>query len=457
MATPLQSFAAGAALCSTSLGTTFTVLDTSGLTTTRLGVILTSAAMMDDVVGLIMVQVISNLGSSESSFSAITVVRPVIVSIALVIILVLSCRFIVKPATIVLNNWCESAAPDSAMRRVFQYKSTALVVHSAILFGLVTGASYAGTSNLYAAYLAGASISWRDTEIPRSSTKVEVTPTPTPSGESSEPSEKFQTHEQPPRNVDSIAELQTIESPQTNQTNKETSRSKATKHEQPRNVENPSPRNPPHWTGSTIYKDYYLAPVQRILKPLFFVSTKPTLHPTNPPPPPTTQPSNLSLGFHRPRHPHHRDVLRPHPLARHRLRRPDDPRKDDLRNLARAVRSPQGPFHHYHHRADGTKTPLPLPLLHSRSRDGVPRGDRLPDLLRRRERRHLLFCILLFHFPIVVGDLPDRHVGDPAVYGDRPVGRGDVGQAGEEVADWARARGREWGWGSVGGLGGDLI
>jgi Kef-type K+ transport system membrane component KefB len=50
-ATPLQAFAAGAALCSTSLGTTFTVIETSGLRHTRLGVVLTSAAMMDDVVG----------------------------------------------------------------------------------------------------------------------------------------------------------------------------------------------------------------------------------------------------------------------------------------------------------------------------------------------------------------------------------------------------------------------
>ena len=62
--TNLQAFAAGAALCSTSLGTTFNVLAASGLTTTRLGTVLTTAAMLDDVVGLIMVQVISNLGGS---------------------------------------------------------------------------------------------------------------------------------------------------------------------------------------------------------------------------------------------------------------------------------------------------------------------------------------------------------------------------------------------------------
>ena len=47
----MQAFAAGASLCSTSLGTTFSVMQASGLSTTRTGVVLTSAAMMDDVVG----------------------------------------------------------------------------------------------------------------------------------------------------------------------------------------------------------------------------------------------------------------------------------------------------------------------------------------------------------------------------------------------------------------------
>lgn len=61
---PLQGFAAGAALCSTSLGTTFEVLNASGLAETRVGAVLGLAAMMDDVVGLVMVQVIGNLGGN---------------------------------------------------------------------------------------------------------------------------------------------------------------------------------------------------------------------------------------------------------------------------------------------------------------------------------------------------------------------------------------------------------
>ena len=96
-ATLLQAFAAGAALCSTSLGTTFTILNTSGLTNTRLGTVLTSAAMMDDVVGLVLVQVISKLGSGSSSIHPVTVMRPIAVSIGLVLCVVLTCRCLPDP------------------------------------------------------------------------------------------------------------------------------------------------------------------------------------------------------------------------------------------------------------------------------------------------------------------------------------------------------------------------
>ncbi|CAD0094633.1 unnamed protein product [Aureobasidium mustum] len=98
-ATPVQAFAAGAALCSTSLGTTFTILSTSGLDKSRLGVILSSAAMLDDVAGLVMVQVISNLGQSADSFSAVTVIRPVFVSIAFAVVVPAICWATVKPLT----------------------------------------------------------------------------------------------------------------------------------------------------------------------------------------------------------------------------------------------------------------------------------------------------------------------------------------------------------------------
>ena len=157
-ATALQAFAAGAALCSTSLGTTFTLLSSSGLVTSRLGVVLSSAAMLDDVVGLVMVQIISNLGRS-STLSAVTIVRPVIVSLAFATVLPALCLLVFKP--ILHFSLCRRPfqVPNWAKLAVTSL-SIAFVLQNFTLLAFVTAASYAGTSNLFSAYLAGVFISW---------------------------------------------------------------------------------------------------------------------------------------------------------------------------------------------------------------------------------------------------------------------------------------------------------
>ncbi|THW74105.1 Sodium/hydrogen exchanger, partial [Aureobasidium pullulans] len=162
-ATPVQAFAAGAALCSTSLGTTFTILNTSGLDKSRLGVILSSAAMLDDVAGLVMVQVISNLGRSADSFTAITVIRPVFVSIAFAVVVPAVCWAVVKPITKPIL--AQTAKKDEEQSRLWTWIRTpvaAFIAHTLVLLSLVTGSTYAGTSNLFAAYIAGAVINWWD-------------------------------------------------------------------------------------------------------------------------------------------------------------------------------------------------------------------------------------------------------------------------------------------------------
>lgn len=161
--TNLQAFAAGAALCSTSLGTTFSVLNASGLTSTRLGTVLATAAMLDDVVGLIMLQVISKLRGPETSIGSITILRPIVVSVALVIALVLFCRLVVLP----LTSWIKHVRRRSILlRKVLSQTVTVLSIHTLFLFGPVTGATYAGTSNLFAAYVTGVALTWWDIEAP---------------------------------------------------------------------------------------------------------------------------------------------------------------------------------------------------------------------------------------------------------------------------------------------------
>lgn len=160
-ATSLQAFAAGAALSATSLGTTFTILSTTNLISTRLGTVTASAAMLDDVVGLVMVQIISNLGGSASSFRSLTVIRPVFVSIGFAVGLFLLCAFFIKPIFKRILS-AKPKIPDfvRSMQFAFLYQTIFLV-------GLVAGATYAGTSSLFAAYLAGVIVTWFDGMITR--------------------------------------------------------------------------------------------------------------------------------------------------------------------------------------------------------------------------------------------------------------------------------------------------
>ncbi|KND88102.1 hypothetical protein TOPH_07262 [Tolypocladium ophioglossoides CBS 100239] len=161
----LQCFAAGAALCSTSLGTTFTVLRSSGLTDSRLGVVLASAAMLDDVVGLVMVQVVSNLGAADAALSAATTLRPILVSLAFAVLTPAVCLVLIKPMTLALNSHRQRHS-GSRIDKLLRERGAALATHTMFLLGMVTVSSYAGTSNLFAAYIAGAVISWWDVEVP---------------------------------------------------------------------------------------------------------------------------------------------------------------------------------------------------------------------------------------------------------------------------------------------------
>lgn len=231
---PVQAFAAGAALCSTSLGTTFTVLATSGLTESRLGVVLSSAAMMDDVVGLVMVQIIPTLGAG-SSFTEITVIRPVFVSIAFAVLIPLICLFIAKP---VMQKACAylQRSENARSKTIFWSRKAALVYQTAILLALVTGSTYAGSSNLFAAYLAGAAVTWLGDSVTTS--------------EPERPSSSGAATSQDPN--------QSSRRPRSN-----------SGHSTGNNSHEPST---PCCSGRAIYEHYYSPAVESLLRPLFFAS-----------------------------------------------------------------------------------------------------------------------------------------------------------------------------------------
>ncbi|KDN63019.1 putative sodium/hydrogen exchanger family protein [Colletotrichum sublineola] len=245
-ASPLQAFAAGAALCSTSLGTTFTVLGTSGLTTTRMGVVLTSAAMMDDVVGLIMVQVVSNLGGSSGEFRAISVVRPVLVSLGFATLVPAACKLVVGPVTRRLDEM-RKKSPGSKLDELLRLRQTALIIHTCWLFGLLVGGTFAGTSSLLAAYIAGATISWWDSEVPHLAARADNKKTALVAEASSKMTVTKAIKDDPSAEASAATSSTANAAPDVDELNTYNS-------------------------GVEVYEHYYGKAVENVLKPFFFAS-----------------------------------------------------------------------------------------------------------------------------------------------------------------------------------------
>ncbi|KAJ5990934.1 hypothetical protein N7522_011141 [Penicillium canescens] len=246
-ATSLQAFAAGAALSATSLGTTFTILSTTQLTTTRLGTVTTSAAMIDDVVGLVMVQIISNLGGSATSFSPVTVIRPVFVSLGFAVGLLVLCAFCLRP---ILKKVIDhkSKLPDYMGTAQF-----AFLTHICVLVGIVASATYAGTSSLFAAYLAGVIISWFDRLVTQSKPSVVASQSETFHSATASSHQQTCSHQGATRDAVNQASQTAVPSG-----------TQATQENDPSHDGTP--------TGGFIYSKYYKEPTDRILLPLFFAS-----------------------------------------------------------------------------------------------------------------------------------------------------------------------------------------
>ncbi|KAJ7628727.1 Cation/H+ exchanger [Roridomyces roridus] len=150
--TKLQSFAAGASLSSTSLGTALTMLKPE-YRDTRTGTVLMAAALLDDIGGLVIAAILSQLSSHGSSSSAIPwyiIVRPILVSFGF--------AFGV-PVLAVMTRWTLQRWA-STRKSILSTSNGQLLLMVVLLSGFVAGAEYAGTSQLFGAYLAGAFLAY---------------------------------------------------------------------------------------------------------------------------------------------------------------------------------------------------------------------------------------------------------------------------------------------------------
>lgn len=217
-------------------------------------------------------QVISNLGTGSESFSAVTVVRPLLVSLALGVMMPIACRYVVLPLTVLVNQW-RRKHPNGLTSRLLLKDSTAFFAHTAILVAFITGATYAGTSNLFAAYLAGAAISWWDSDVlhdvrhviqVRKETELQLSELPCVSAtlpRSDEARSSDQTTQsdsteqsQPAKSTGSVRSDGASCKPSTNRDLSQVSHSKDAN------------------SGEAIFETYYAQPLQRLLKPFFFAS-----------------------------------------------------------------------------------------------------------------------------------------------------------------------------------------
>ncbi|KAE9391723.1 Sodium/hydrogen exchanger, partial [Gymnopus androsaceus JB14] len=153
----LQGFAAGASLSSTSLGTTLALLKPE-FRQTRTGVVLLSAALFDDVVGLIIAAIIQGFSnSSNADISWPVILRPILVSVAFALVAGLLV-WVIRPLTRRMSyRW----------KLIVYQGRTQLCILTIVVSGFVAGASYAGTSELYGAYLAGVIVAQIFLEPPR--------------------------------------------------------------------------------------------------------------------------------------------------------------------------------------------------------------------------------------------------------------------------------------------------
>lgn len=163
----LQAFASGASLASTSLGTTLALLaptSTAPVTSesekertpdmdlrrTRVGCVLVCAALLDDILGLVIAGIIPGLAQTGAADSPkvqwSVIVRPVLVSVAF---------GLGTPLAAIGLRWAIHRFISKATPRP-QFLVLFII---SVLMAFVAGSGYSGTSELFGAYLAGAFVS----------------------------------------------------------------------------------------------------------------------------------------------------------------------------------------------------------------------------------------------------------------------------------------------------------
>ncbi|KAJ9295089.1 hypothetical protein DTO271G3_6259 [Paecilomyces variotii] len=161
----VETFIIGAALSATSLGTTFAVISSASksvdLSQTRVGSVLVSAAVIDDVVGLVMASTIGDLGelsgpNSDHVNLGWIIGRPITASIVMAIVTPIVTKYFFAP---VFRRYIEHAFAR------YDHISN-IVLMTLVLSAFISIAAFTGTSVLFGAFLAGTFLTYLPSKHP---------------------------------------------------------------------------------------------------------------------------------------------------------------------------------------------------------------------------------------------------------------------------------------------------
>lgn len=155
---PLEAFIVGVALCSTSLGTTLVVINSASasraldFSQTRIGTVLLSAAVLDDVCGLVLVSVVRGLRDLDANKAGLgwVIGRPILASGLMAVLAPLIAYFVFAPV----------ARTNAVRNRLGKHGHMFnIVVMVLVLCAFLAVAAYAGASVLFGSFLAGVFLS----------------------------------------------------------------------------------------------------------------------------------------------------------------------------------------------------------------------------------------------------------------------------------------------------------
>ncbi|KAB8271168.1 Sodium/hydrogen exchanger family-domain-containing protein [Aspergillus minisclerotigenes] len=158
----VETFIIGAALSATSLGTTFAVISSASKTVdlaqTRVGSVLVSAAVIDDVVGLVLSSIISDLGKLSNSDANLgwIIGRPIVASVGMAIVTPIVTKFLFAP---IFRKYIEFHFAR------YDHISN-IILMTLVLCAFISIAAYTGTSVLFGAFLAGTFLSYLPSKRP---------------------------------------------------------------------------------------------------------------------------------------------------------------------------------------------------------------------------------------------------------------------------------------------------